>query len=74
MLRDDIPVVGGLFRNKGTSRVKTNLMVFLRPTIIRTAEDARPLTQDRLNQMRLEDMRQSGRDVSKIDTAIDSDF
>lgn len=70
----DVPIVGGLFRNKGTSRVKTNLMVFLRPTIIRTAEDARPLTQGRLNQMRREDIRQSGRDVSKIDAVIDSEF
>lgn len=70
----DMPVVGSLFRNKGTSRVKTNLMVFLRPTIIRNAEDARPLTQDRLNQMRREDRLQSGREVSKIDAVIDSEF
>ncbi|WP_298914256.1 type II secretion system secretin GspD [uncultured Algimonas sp.] len=64
----DIPVIGNAFRSRGRSRDKTNLMVFLRPTIIRNADDARPLTERRLNRMRLEDMQQSGRDVSKIDT------
>lgn len=63
----DLPLIGGAFRSRGTSRMKTNLMVFLRPTIIRSAEDARPLTQSRLDRMRLEDMMQSGRDVSKLD-------
>ncbi len=66
----DVPIVGRLFRSEGKSRKKTNLMVFLRPTIIRNASDARPLTQDRLNRMRLEDMRQSGREFSKIDNYI----
>ncbi|MGB3457545.1 MAG: type II secretion system secretin GspD [Litorimonas sp.] len=63
----DLPVVGAAFRSRGRTRAKTNLMVFLRPTIIRNAEDARPLTQSRLQRMRMEDMLQSGRDVSKID-------
>lgn len=63
----DLPLVGNLFRSRGQTRTKTNLMVFLRPTIIRNAEDARPLTQSRLDRMRLEDMNQSGRATSKID-------
>ena len=63
----DLPVAGKLFQSKGRSRNKTNLMVFLRPTIIRSADDARPLTQDRLNQIRQTDIAQSGRDFSKID-------
>jgi general secretion pathway protein D len=66
----DVPIVGSLFRNKDRSRVKTNLVVFLRPTIIRNGEDARPLTQARLDQIRREDMQQSGRDFSKIDDVI----
>lgn len=66
----DIPVAGKLFQSKGKTRSKTNLMVFLRPTIIRTASDARPLTQQRLNQMRAEDINQSGRAVSKIDSVL----
>jgi len=63
----DAPVLGRLFQSKGSSRVRTNLMVFLRPTIIRSAGDARPLTQNRLNQIRAEDISQSGRTSSKID-------
>ncbi|MEM7730375.1 MAG: type II secretion system secretin GspD [Pseudomonadota bacterium] len=63
----DLPGIGAAFRSRGRTRTKTNLMVFLRPTIIRDAADARPLTQSRLDRMRQEDMLQSGRDVSKID-------
>lgn len=63
----DIPIAGKLFQSTGKSRSKTSLMVFLRPKIIRTAADARPLTQQRLNLIRDEDISQSGRSYSKID-------
>jgi len=63
----DIPVIGRAFQSKGKSRRKTNLMVFLRPKIIRNASDARPLTQDLLDRARIEDINQSGRATSKID-------
>ena len=66
----DIPIAGKLFQSKGKSRNKTNLMVFLRPTIIRTALDAQSLTQQRLNQVRAEDLNQSGRTVSKVDSFL----
>lgn len=69
-LLGDIPLIGSAFRSEGRTRTKTNLMVFLRPTIIRNAEDARPLTQRRLERMRLEDMNQSGRITSKIDDIL----
>lgn len=68
----DLPVIGNAFRSKGKSRVKTNLMVFLRPTIIRSQADAEPLTMRRLEQMRREDILQSGRNYSKIDEFIDN--
>ena len=67
----DIPVLGKAFQSKGKSRVKTNLMVFLRPTIIRTASDARPLTQIGLDRIKLEDRLQSGREYSKIESFLD---
>ncbi len=70
----DIPVVGNLFRSKVRARKKTNLMVFLRPTIIRNGADARPLTQQRLNYMREQDKLQSGRETSKIDDLINGDL
>jgi general secretion pathway protein D len=36
-----IPGLGWLFRTRKTDRRKTNLMVFIRPTILRDAQDAR---------------------------------
>jgi len=69
-LLGDLPAIGGLFRSRGKSRSKTNLMVFLRPTIIRSAADARPLTQRRLEQARQLDLEQSGRELSKIDEYV----
>jgi general secretion pathway protein D len=36
-----IPGLGWLFRSRQTRRTKTNLMVFIRPVILRDAEDAR---------------------------------
>ena len=48
----DIPGLGVLFRTKGKSREKTNLMVFIRPTILRTAADARKLAERRYGYVR----------------------
>jgi general secretion pathway protein D len=48
----DIPGLGALFRTKGKSREKTNLMVFIRPTILRTAADARKLAERRYGYVR----------------------
>ena len=39
-----IPVLGRLFRSSGKVREKTNLMTFLRTTIIRTADEAEKVT------------------------------
>lgn len=43
----DIPVLGELFKSRGKSHVKTNLMVFIRPTILRSAADREALTARR---------------------------
>lgn len=43
----DIPLVGSLFRYESRKRSKTNLMVFLRPQIIRDATGYQQLTGDR---------------------------
>jgi general secretion pathway protein D len=42
-----LPVIGGLFRTRKKTRSKANLMVFLRPSIIRRAEDTVDITRDR---------------------------
>ncbi len=51
-LLGDIPVIGALFRSRARSGAKTNLMVFLRPTILRGAEDARRITGQRYGYVR----------------------
>lgn len=48
----DLPVLGNLFRYDTRSRRKTNLMVFLRPHIVRNARDSAGITLDRYNYMR----------------------
>lgn len=45
----DIPVLGRLFRSDRKSASKTNLMMFLRPTIVRTSADLEPLTARKYN-------------------------
>ncbi|UJB64407.1 type II secretion system secretin GspD [Acidovorax sp. YS12] len=47
-----LPVVGRLFRYDKNNRTQTNLMVFLRPHIVRNSQDAASLTLDRYNYMR----------------------
>jgi general secretion pathway protein D len=48
-LLGDIPLIGWLFRSTSTQHTKTNLMLFLRPTIVNTAEVSRELTHDKYN-------------------------
>jgi len=48
----DIPGVGNLFRSENRSRRKTNLMVFLRPVVVRDAAAADALMADRYEVIR----------------------
>ncbi|MDW2982499.1 MAG: type II secretion system secretin GspD [Rhodanobacter sp.] len=47
-----LPLLGGLFRYDNHSRSKTNLMVFLRPTILSDAQQADALTSERYDYIR----------------------
>ncbi|VVT02512.1 Type II secretion system protein GspD [Sphingomonas sp. EC-HK361] len=53
-LLGDIPVLGNLFKSKAKERTKTNLMIFIRPTIIRNADDSRKITEQRYGYLRLQ--------------------
>ena len=48
-LLGDIPLLGWLFRSKSVNQVKSNLMVFLRPTIVSDSGVARTLTEEKFN-------------------------
>ncbi|WP_396434924.1 type II secretion system secretin GspD [Limnohabitans sp.] len=49
----DIPLFGNLFRAESRSRKKTNLMVFLRPVVVRDGAASDALSRGRYEQMRL---------------------
>ena len=48
----DIPVLGNLFKGEARTRKKSNLMVFLRPVVVRDALSTETLSQDRYDFMR----------------------
>jgi general secretion pathway protein D len=48
----DLPAFGGLFRYDTRTRTKTNLLIFLKPTVIRTATDGRKITSERYDYLR----------------------
>ncbi len=70
----DIPVVGNLFKSEGTSYNRTNLMVFIRPTIVRNRQDARDVTSRNYRYIRAEQMLRDGEDegLSELDAFIGS--
>jgi general secretion pathway protein D len=47
-----LPIVGNLFKYQSRKRTKTNLMVFLRPVIVRSKEDSATLAMNRYEYMR----------------------
>jgi general secretion pathway protein D len=51
-LLGDIPGIGNLFRYESRDHTKTNLMVFLRPYILRNAEASAGLTENRYDYLR----------------------
>jgi general secretion pathway protein D len=51
-LLGDIPFIGALFRSENRVRKRSNLMVFLRPIVMRDADAANRFSADRYDQMR----------------------
>ena len=51
-LLSEIPGIGGLFRSDSRTKVRTNLMVFIRPIVMRDAQSAERLSIDRYEQIR----------------------
>ncbi len=69
----DIPVVGNLFKSERTDYDRTNLMVFIRPTIVRDREDARAVTSRNYRYIRAEEMlREDNKEgISELDAFIE---
>ncbi|MEJ8846622.1 type II secretion system secretin GspD [Variovorax rhizosphaerae] len=51
-LAGDIPILGSLFKSEQRTRNKTNLMVFLRPVVMRDAASTDAFSADRYNTIR----------------------
>jgi len=59
-----IPLIGNLFKSENRKRVKTNLMVFLRPVVMRSQQSADQLTLDRYDAIRA--LQQKAQPESKL--------
>ena len=57
-----VPILGALFRSRSTEKLKTNLMVFIRPTILRDGVQARFQTDSKYNYIRDLQLEQSTKD------------
>ncbi|GIK84728.1 MAG: type II secretion system secretin GspD [Burkholderiales bacterium] len=53
----DVPIVGSLFRYDARRREKTNLMVFLKPTVVRGVQEGREITSERYDYLMGEQQR-----------------
>ncbi|MEQ8559735.1 MAG: type II secretion system secretin GspD [Henriciella sp.] len=52
----DIPVAGNLFKSEGRGGTRTNLMVFIKPTIVRDRKDAARVTARSYNYIRAQEL------------------
>ena len=69
-LLSDIPLIGELFRSRSRSRSKTNLMVFIRPTILRDRADNAAMTAQRYNYLRAEQLARNPEAEPEIDLLV----
>lgn len=69
-LLSDIPLVGELFKSRSRSRSKTNLMVFIRPTVLRNREDNAALTARRYGYIRDFQLQRNPGEEPAIDTLV----
>ena len=60
-LLGDIPLLGRLFKSTTTSRSKKNLVVFLKPTIVRDVTDMQTITNEKYNLLKAEQILKSKR-------------
>ena len=60
-LLGDIPLLGRLFKSTTSSRSKKNLVVFLKPTIVRNISDMQMITNEKYNLLKAEQILNSKR-------------
>lgn len=65
----DIPFLGALFRSTGSSTRKRNLMVFIKPTIIREGVELSEISKAKYNFIRADEIRKQEEGLSLMDDA-----
>ena len=70
-LLGDIPLLGTAFRNQGKSKSNRNLMVFIRPTILRDRDSSSAATQRKFDYIRAREQLYRGEPESQIELLID---
>jgi general secretion pathway protein D len=69
-LLGDIPLIGELFKSRSKSRTKTNLVVFIRPTILRSREDNAEVTARRYGYVRSAQKAANPKEEPSIDELV----
>lgn len=69
-LLSDIPLIGELFKSRSRTRSKTNLMVFIRPTILRNRADNAAMTARRYGTIRDAQLRRNPDEEPAIDALV----
>lgn len=65
-----IPIVGGLFRYRSTSSMKRNLMIFLRPTILRDSSLESRISAGKYNALRQQQIQAREERKDWVDTPV----
>ena len=73
-LLGDLPAVGNLFKSRGDNVTKTNLMVFIRPTIVRDTADAKLTTVQKYRYLQAQELIRNEGDPSAMDQYISDVF
>ena len=63
----DIPILGWLFRYQKTTKIKTNLMVFLHPIIMKDSKTMLSLTSEKYNYLRAQQLDRREKGVRLLD-------
>ena len=69
-LLGDIPLLGALFRSSSRTNARTNLMVFLRPTVVRDGADAQRQAAQRYGYLRDSGLRGDPAAVAELDALV----
>ncbi len=67
----DVPGIGRLFRSEGKSRSRTNLVVFIKPTIVRDTASAGEVTAKKYRYLRAEEILRGETGPSELDQFIE---